>query len=350
MKKLFLLVMITFSLSAMAQIEMFDESVKKVAAPQALPYDSLKNVATQKYGSGDKYKQTYHHLIGQTLMYCGNPNYNLYDEKSFEVGVYYRVDSILPNDPRGPYKVHRLQLTNIQTGVIQEEFSGSSNYFNYEWVVLGHYEKIKSLYLNKELILLHYSEVYRKADGIISLEADTVTKNIPLKTVWTCTGVQVKPRKKDDGILSIDKRSPIVLILDNTTYGKHYCYLENEKGEPYIPLYNEPEYICGKFRLKSDYDKDEAEKAAKRAKKKADDAAKKAKRKADLTNRFGAANAELILQGKVKIGMTKEMCIEAWGRPRKINKTTGSWGTHEQWVYGRSYLYFEGNRLTSIQN
>lgn len=48
--------------------------------------------------------------------------------------------------------------------------------------------------------------------------------------------------------------------------------------------------------------------------------------------------------------MTKEMCKEAWGEPYDINRSSGSWGTHEQWVYGSSYLYFEGNKLTAIQN
>jgi len=33
-----------------------------------------------------------------------------------------------------------------------------------------------------------------------------------------------------------------------------------------------------------------------------------------------------------------------------INRTTGSYGTHEQWVYGGSYLYFQNGVLTTIQN
>lgn len=49
--------------------------------------------------------------------------------------------------------------------------------------------------------------------------------------------------------------------------------------------------------------------------------------------------------------MTKEMCRESWGEPEDINKTTSSYGTHEQWVYGYgSYLYFENGKLTTIQN
>lgn len=60
---------------------------------------------------------------------------------------------------------------------------------------------------------------------------------------------------------------------------------------------------------------------------------------------------DLIKQRKVEIGMNEEMARMSWGSPESINTTTGSWGTHEQWVYGgNDYLYFENGILTSIQN
>lgn len=75
------------------------------------------------------------------------------------------------------------------------------------------------------------------------------------------------------------------------------------------------------------------------------------KRVADLTKRFGAADAKDILAGYVKIGWDKERCIESWGYPDKINKDTGAWGVHEQWVYrSGSYLYFDNGKLSAIQN
>lgn len=74
-------------------------------------------------------------------------------------------------------------------------------------------------------------------------------------------------------------------------------------------------------------------------------------RKAALIRKYGKSNAELILSGRVRIGMTQAMCREAWGVPDDINRTSGSWGVHEQWVYGLgSYLYFENGILSSIQN
>ena len=98
--------------------------------------------------------------------------------------------------------------------------------------------------------------------------------------------------------------------------------------------------IFGRFHLKSDYEQVIlAERLAKN------------KRKANLIRKYGTAIANLIIQGKVRIGMTKQMCLESWGEPDDINTTIGSYGTHEQWVYGNGYyLYFENGKLTNIQN
>jgi hypothetical protein len=53
----------------------------------------------------------------------------------------------------------------------------------------------------------------------------------------------------------------------------------------------------------------------------------------------------------VHIGMTQERVMQSsWGKPQKINTTTTKHGTREQWVYNRSYLYFENDLLTAIQN
>ncbi len=74
------------------------------------------------------------------------------------------------------------------------------------------------------------------------------------------------------------------------------------------------------------------------------------KRIANIRKKYSKHIADLILKGYVETGMTKKMCIESWGEPLDINTTTGSYGTHEQWVYGTSYLYFENGILTTIQN
>lgn len=74
-------------------------------------------------------------------------------------------------------------------------------------------------------------------------------------------------------------------------------------------------------------------------------------RKISLREKYGNETAEHILNRKVKIGWTKEMCIESWGKPYDINRTTRVNGTSEQWVYSmKKYLYFDNNTLTTIQD
>jgi hypothetical protein len=60
-----------------------------------------------------------------------------------------------------------------------------------------------------------------------------------------------------------------------------------------------------------------------------------------------------IADGSIRMGMTDEQVRLSWGKPYKINISSGSWGTHEQWVMHDStnsdYLYFENGILTSLQ-
>lgn len=60
-----------------------------------------------------------------------------------------------------------------------------------------------------------------------------------------------------------------------------------------------------------------------------------------------------IAEKKIRVGFTSEQAAAAWGKPYKINTTTGTYGTSEQWVMydsiDSSYLYFDNGILTSIQ-
>ena len=55
---------------------------------------------------------------------------------------------------------------------------------------------------------------------------------------------------------------------------------------------------------------------------------------------------------EIWIGMTTNAAIEMFGYPSDNNRSTGSWGVHEQWVYKTKdmYLYFENGKLTSWQD
>jgi hypothetical protein len=111
---LFILIALLLSTRVYSQITIMNTEAQKPKYDNFV-YDSLRNMSTEKYE--DKY--TYHHLIGQTLMYCGNP-YSYHTRTKFKESTYYRVEGILPDDVgKGLY--HRLSLINVDTGEKGEE-------------------------------------------------------------------------------------------------------------------------------------------------------------------------------------------------------------------------------------
>ena len=60
---------------------------------------------------------------------------------------------------------------------------------------------------------------------------------------------------------------------------------------------------------------------------------------------------DAIANNDVFVGMNKEQVRMSWGEPSDINSTTSKHASSEQWVFGSgSYLYFDGNQLTTIQH
>lgn len=63
---------------------------------------------------------------------------------------------------------------------------------------------------------------------------------------------------------------------------------------------------------------------------------------------------QLILEGRIAMGMTINQLRASWGVPRRINRTHLKSGTREQWIYGYSsrptYVYFVRGKVVSWQN
>lgn len=67
--------------------------------------------------------------------------------------------------------------------------------------------------------------------------------------------------------------------------------------------------------------------------------------------RIPKSDWNLIRQGKIRMGMSKDACNLSWGEPDDINTSKGSWGAHEQWVYPNNrYVYFDNGKLSAIQD
>jgi len=64
---------------------------------------------------------------------------------------------------------------------------------------------------------------------------------------------------------------------------------------------------------------------------------------------------ELILAGKVVVGMNTHMVFYAWGRPDAVNESLNLDDQKQEWIYKRpggktQHLYFQDGLLTAIKN
>ena len=64
---------------------------------------------------------------------------------------------------------------------------------------------------------------------------------------------------------------------------------------------------------------------------------------------------DLVLAGKVVVGMNTHMVFYAWGRPDQVKEASGAEGTTEMWVYEKEgstkkHLHFSDGILTNMGN
>jgi hypothetical protein len=59
---------------------------------------------------------------------------------------------------------------------------------------------------------------------------------------------------------------------------------------------------------------------------------------------------QAIARGTVVLAMSPEEARASWGAPDHVNRTVTMNGTHEQWIYGNTYVYFDDGVLTSWQD
>lgn len=65
---------------------------------------------------------------------------------------------------------------------------------------------------------------------------------------------------------------------------------------------------------------------------------------------WSAEVTRLVIARQIRVGMTAAQVREAWGQPRRVNRTTTATGVGEQWVYSGGYAYLTNGVVTAIQN
>lgn len=359
-KIIFAIVFLFVSASIYAQINFVSAKSKDDTIMER--YDSLSNIQTHLFEG----KQSYKHLIGQTLVYAYQDHSDMSRFKKNghicskpEIGSKFEVLDVLPKGMREQSET--LLLRGIEDG--NSYTCTINNNSNYIWVVLGYYEKVEKTYVGQTYVYkdaFPYFPVDKESkNGIIKFSTDEAIVDIRENTVWSCSGIAIKERSGSRDSWFLDKRCPIVLIFENEEYGKCYCYIEDgtgnfwgtDKKSLFLSKFESYDiFLSEKNKKKQAEIKKEVERKKREERLKAEITQKEKERKIRIESAYGEYDSKLILAGKVRIGMTKDMCREAWGDPNRINTTITINGTSEQWVYERKgYLYFIDGKLTSIQ-
>ena len=183
--------------------------------------------------------------------------------------------------------------------IVYYEYTSTSNNDAFPFVVVGYFAKSKDRYIRTEYILRGRNWIDKKPEMLDIQTGKPV--DYSAGSIWKCVDFTIE-----------EKYCGLCLILENSK-GEKVAYSMSQVWNGYT-YFGFP---------KSDADK--------------------------YKEKFGSENWDLVLAGNVKIGMTKEMCQLAWGKPKNINQTITEGKKTEQWVYSENYLYFDNDILTVIQ-
>jgi hypothetical protein len=64
-----------------------------------------------------------------------------------------------------------------------------------------------------------------------------------------------------------------------------------------------------------------------------------------LEKKYGSSMARKLIAGKIWKGMAREMIMDSWGKPLKINRIISGNSTKEEWVYRNTWLYVKDDVL-----
>lgn len=201
-------------------------------------------------------------------------------------------------------------------------------------------EKINSLKdsiasIDKKIDLIKYKEILKTVkDSTITA---IVSKNGKLRNNPYPMGDIIYTFEEDTEVLIVDYHQEYFGVCVNSV-----CGYVNELWVKKNPKLLELVYV--KLKEEENLAKIKEENKLKKASKQyADLEAKNIKK-------YGKIIYAKLKKGTVWLGMTTDMMIIALGNPDDINRTVGSWGVHEQWVYNREYYYFENGKMVSYQD
>ena len=285
-------------------------------------------------------------LVGHEDNFCDHvSDYNSLAAKKFRISEIAEGYYKLKNEENGDViyyscyggEEHRHDIYNIHPPLL----------------VIGNFEKLKNSYLNKDFIYINKDI---KTSKIIDNNSGQSIEKMS-NSEWKCTKIALadyadNPYQKITFILNNSSGNQIAVelyafkktFIDKAQYLQE---IENKRIKEQARI-EEQEKIA---KEKADEEKREKlvvlKESEKIKNKRIVDDEIKQKRKEDFIKKYGDKYGSLIANGKVKIGMTKEMCIAAWSNPIEKLKQNS---VLEKWAYKSKSLYFDKTGIvTAIQ-
>nr|DAX65783.1 MAG TPA: SmpA / OmlA family [Caudoviricetes sp.] len=206
------------------------------------------------------------------------------------VGKYYKIQSIYTAKYKYEGTIYWVKLIGEDNHPFYLRFYKDT--YIYDFITQGYYEKMKQIFVGKEFYSIGPTE-YQKVDNNEKVE-------LPNRIKLKCIDIAV----------NIGENGPAFAVLENEKYGKIKAEITKKQKL----------YMLISF---SDYNK--------------------------YLKKYGTKFGKYVAEREIVIGMNKNMVKDAWGDPDHINTTQGTYGVHEQWVYGKRYIYFKNGIVTSKQ-
>lgn len=294
---------------------------QKVEIADEKPYDGSKNFLgkdVRKYIGEELYvkgKKDYLRSSGYKGFYLDynhrriNDKSNIYKVDNFYSssyndlqGKYFLVLDVIEHPESLTFSFYKnnffLKLEEKESKDVVYYLYNSENDFSFPFITIKYFLKIKSDNIGNKFVL-RGKNWESPTNSIIDIKSGNPVKNFSSGGIWTCIDV------------SIDERdSNISLVLENTSKEQILLEVNTSRNNDFVFNYEQAELYKKKF---------------------------------------GSEKWAKIVDGKVSIGMTKEMCEVSWGKPQYINKTITANNSSEQWVYSDNYLYFDKGILTAMQ-
>jgi len=336
MKKLLFLMMLV-SFHGYSQITKIETGIE-ARGLRIEPYDSLSNIDSYNYaqhigqtlflkknnfdekrGGYSGFHTTYSFRLGFSVQNIYKPvenekygtsssDYNALKEKYFFV-----ADIILSPNKDDFYTKDKgfLKLVEKESGdIVYYAFDSGSRFSNF--LTVGYFEKLKQNCVGKKYVHTGELRGFREDDRLRKISDNNELFDVAKGTIFECLDVSLRDSEYQE----------IIAVLENEKYGRVFIGADLiDKIEAVSTVLKPQEFM-----------------------------EMQAQRELLLAKKYGKSNASKIMNMDIVVGWNKEMCRESWGSPLEINRTSGSFGVHEQWVYTSSYLYFEGDILTAIQD